>query len=53
MIARLLLPPAARGIVVRHRDGDTFNLRPTNLVLEERCTRAKLKELEIFDRFAA
>lgn len=48
MVARLLTVPPRRGLVACYRDRNPFNLRPSNLVLEERRTRAKLKELEIF-----
>lgn len=48
MISRLLAAPERVGLVARYRDKNPFNLRPANIVLEERRTRAKLKELEIF-----
>lgn len=45
MIARLLTVPTRRSLVARYRDKNPFNFRPDNIVLEERRTRAKLREL--------
>lgn len=47
MIARLLTVPRRLGLVVSYKDRNPFNLRPDNLMLEERRTRAKLKERAI------
>ncbi len=52
MVSRLLLVPPHRALVARYRDRNPFNLRPDNLYLEARASRAKLKETEVFARDA-
>ncbi|RIX99514.1 hypothetical protein D3218_13645 [Aureimonas flava] len=49
MISRLILPPAVRGVVVRHRDGDRLNLQLSNLILSERMTGAQAWEATILN----
>ena len=43
-VARLIAPPASRGMVVKYADGDRLNLRRENLIGRRAETNAKARE---------
>lgn len=43
-VARLIAPPASRGVVVKYADGNRLNLRRSNLIGRRAETNAKARE---------